>query len=98
MLRYKPWKLTQNNAWDDLEPTYEVFVTCWEQFLRTPYAQNHVSKWNNKLADVGQLRTQNDTIQDLPASDEIREQEEWMTASNFAVPLEQNERCTTISD
>ena len=55
LLRYKPWKITQNNAWDDLESTNEVFITCWEQFLRTPYAQNHVPQWSSKLANVEQL-------------------------------------------
>ena len=32
LLRYKPWRTTQNNAWGDQEPTDEVLINCWHEF------------------------------------------------------------------
>lgn len=36
ILRYKPWTLSQDNAWDD------VFVQKWQDVLDTTYAQRNV--------------------------------------------------------
>ena len=33
LLRYKPWKTNQKNAWGDQEPTDEVLIKCWHEFL-----------------------------------------------------------------
>ena len=33
LLRYKPWQTTQNNPWDDQEPTDEILVNCWQELL-----------------------------------------------------------------
>ena len=70
LLRYKRWKLTQNNAWNDEEHSNDVFIRCWHQFLQTPYAEANVP--NDKLQDVIQSEEEdNETI----ASDSTRE--EW---------------------
>ena len=98
LLRYKPWRSTQNSAWDGFEPSNDVFVACWEQFLRTSYAESHVPQWHNKLADVEQLRTREEIMQDLPANDQVIEQDEWMTLSDFARPFKDNATCSVNSD
>jgi hypothetical protein len=34
LLRYKPWRATQNNAWGDQEPTDEVLINFWHEFYK----------------------------------------------------------------
>ena len=38
LLRYKPWKISQDNAWDNEEPSDQNIINKWRQFLQTPYA------------------------------------------------------------
>ena len=52
LLRYKPWRTTQNNTWSDQEPTDEVLINCWHEFLQTPYGQSNVPDWFDKLQAV----------------------------------------------
>jgi hypothetical protein len=42
LLRYKPWRLTQDNAWDSDEPSDEDLINKWQEFLQTPYAKQNV--------------------------------------------------------
>ena len=51
-MRYKPWRTTQNNTWGDQEPTDEVLINCWHEFLQTPYGQSNVPEWFDKLQAV----------------------------------------------
>ena len=37
LLRYKPWKLNPNNAWNDQEPSDELFVRYWNVFFGTNF-------------------------------------------------------------
>ena len=52
LLRYKPWQMTQNHAWDDQEPTDEILINCWHKFLQTPYGQSNAPDWFDKLTTV----------------------------------------------
>ena len=52
LLRYKPWRITQSNAWGEQEPTDEILIHCWQEFLQTPYAQTNVPDWFDKLQTV----------------------------------------------
>ena len=52
LLRYKPWTLAQNNAWGDQEPTDEVLIVKWKEFLQTPHGQTRVPEWFDKLQSV----------------------------------------------
>lgn len=42
LLRYKPWKITQYNAWDNEEPSDQNIINKWQQFHQTPYAKANV--------------------------------------------------------
>ena len=88
LLRYKPWKLTPNNAWDDQEPSDEVLVRCWHDFLQTPYAQNNVPDWFDKLQNV--LQNQEGNNEDQVVS-ETNAREEWMIISDLHTPFENND-------
>ena len=59
-LRYKPWKLTQDNAWGGQEASDEMFVTYWHKFLQTPYAKANLPDWFDKLQDV--IQSQEETV------------------------------------
>ena len=43
LLRYKPWKTTQNDAWGDQEPTDEVLTNHWQTLLRKTLCANQCS-------------------------------------------------------
>ena len=46
LLRYKPWRRSENNAWGDQEDlTDDTFINSWRAFLRTPSGQRNVPDW-----------------------------------------------------
>ena len=58
--RYKPWTITENNAWGDQEPTDELLANKWQEFLQTPYGQTNVPDWFDKLQAVIPSQEQED--------------------------------------
>lgn len=78
--RYKPWKLTINNARDDQELSFETFIAHWHEFLQTQYAQTNVPDWFDKLQHViqSQQNSHNDHCQP-----DYNSREEWMIISDF---------------
>ena len=87
LLRYKPWRTTQNNAWGDQEPTDEVLI-CWHDFLQTPYAQSNVPDWFDKLQAV----IQNQEPEDEPFVEQETTREEWMILSDLNIPFDNSEQ------
>ena len=79
LLRYKPWRTTQNNAWGDQEPTDEVLINCWHEFLQTPYGQSNVPDWFDKLQAV----IQSQEAEDEPSEEQGTTREEWMILLSF---------------
>ena len=80
LLRYKPWKHTQNDAWGNQEPCDEVFVSQWQEFLQTAYAH-----WFDKLETV--IQSQNETENCILQQDTV-DHEEWMIISDLDTPFE----------
>ena len=94
LLRYKPWKSTQNNVWGDQEPSDEVFITCWHEFLQAPYAQANVPDWFDKLQDVIQSQEEPN---DEPAQSDNNTREEWMIISDLHTPFENASEQSALS-
>jgi hypothetical protein len=88
LLRYRPWSLTQNNAWCDEEPSDDIFITCWNDFLQTPYAQANVPDWFDKLQEVVQNQEEPD---DEPADSGNNAREEWMIISDLHMPFQNSD-------
>ena len=72
-LRYKPWIISENNAWGSDEPTDETFISSWHDFLQTEYAQTNVPDWFDKLQNVIQNQ---DIDVNQPAEEEPNNHEE----------------------
>ena len=85
LLRYKPWTVTQNNIWGDQEPSNDVFVCCWHEFLQTPYAQNNVPDWFDKLQAI--VQNQEEPNVELDQLD-TNMREEWMILSDLGTPFD----------
>ena len=82
--------MTLNNAWNDQEPSDELFVRYWNDYLQTPYAQNHVTDWYDKLQDVIQNQEANDEEQIvLETTGNSREQ--WIIIADLCMPFENND-------
>ena len=88
LLRCKPWLRTQSNAWGDVEATSEVLINCWQEFLQSPYGQNHVPQWLEKLEAIvlSQVEPDND-----PFEQDISTREEWMILSDLHTPFDNSE-------
>ena len=87
MLKFKPWDTKQGNAWDNLEPCDENFISAWDAFLQTDYARIHVPKWAEKLQalhDANECRFNTDETNNLPL-----EREEWMILSDIHQTFDQ---------
>ena len=84
LLRYKPWKTTQNNAWGDQEPTDEVLINSWHELLLTPYGQFNVPDWFDKLQAVIQSQEPDDE----PSEEQEITREEWMILSDLHTPFD----------
>ena len=89
LLRYKPWKTTQNNAWGDQEPTNEILTNHWQEFLQTPYGQINVPDWFDKLQTVIQSQIE---PEDEPCEQEGATREEWMILSELNTPFDSSEQ------
>ena len=88
ILRYKPWRITQNNAWGDQEPTDEVLINCWHEFLQTPYGQSDVPDWFDKLQAV----IQSQQSEGEPYEQQETTREEWMILSDLHTPFDNSEQ------
>ena len=81
LLKYNPWHITQANAWDDQDGTDDVYINKWKEFLDTPYAEQHVPDWREKLHSLqSQPEEQPDT--DSPTQ-ELPQCEEWMVLADL---------------
>lgn len=76
LLKHKPWHTTQDNAWDCQEGTDEIYITKWKEFLQTPYAEEHVPDWYEKLQSVQNNTEEEPNIEH--SSEELPQREEWM--------------------
>ena len=85
LLRYKPWKISQNNAWGNEEPSDDILISCWLDFLETEYAQRNVPDWFDKMQNVIQNQEEQ---HDEPAQYETNTQEEWMIISDLHTPFQ----------
>ena len=88
LLRYKPWQMTQSNAWDDQEPTDEILINCWHKFLQTPYGQSNVPDWFDKLQTV----IQSQEPEDDPSEEQEVTREEWMILYDLNTPFDNSEQ------
>ena len=88
LLRYKTWRTTQNNAWGDQEPTDEVLINCWHEFLQTPYGQSNVPDWFDKLQAV----IQSQEAEEEPSEEQETTREEWMILSDLNTPFDNSEQ------
>lgn len=85
LLRYKPWTVTQENAWDNEEASDENIINKWQQFLQTPYTEANVPDWFDKLQSV--IQTQQET-EDLHVDAQSENtHEEWMIISDLHTPF-----------
>ena len=84
LLRIKPWKHTLNDAWGGQDPTDDVFIAQWQEFLQTPYAQDNVPQWFDKLQTVIQCQGEPDSNLD---DEERVTREEWMVISDLHTPF-----------
>ena len=95
LLRYKPWKTKEKNAWDDEDETDDIMISKWQQFLQTPYAESNVPDWFDKLQSVIQ-NLQNPDDQPI-TTQPVNTQEEWMIISDLHAPFSDSPQTNTES-
>ena len=90
LLRYKPWKHAEYDACGIENPTDEVYVSRWDEFLQTEYAQNHVPDWYQKLQAIqnfSEEQSLNSELTDCPLQTDTVQREEWMILSDSHQPF-----------
>ena len=87
LLKYKPWKDSQMNAWNKEPSKKEPSDDCsdidaWRAFLHSSFAKQHVPEWDKKLHDslnnCSKSSEDNKTLQINKTT-----QEEWMIISDL---------------
>ena len=81
LLKYKPWKCSQNDAWDNQEHSDTTFVNSWLNFLNSPFANQHVPDLEKQLQNVLDNVVQQSN--ELSEKNKSPDQEEWMILSNY---------------
>ena len=90
LLRYKPWTKTQSDVWGGQEnPTDELLIDAWKEYLQTPSAQEQVPDWLEKLQCI--VQSQHDT-DDQSCDDHGNTREEWMILSYLNTPFDNLEQ------
>ena len=90
LLRYRPWKITQDNAWGHQEASDETLINSWQEFLHTPYAQTHVPDWFDKLQSV--IHSQAEPDVEPVELQNIDTRDEWMILSDLHTPFQNSEQ------
>ncbi|CAB3988331.1 Hypothetical predicted protein [Paramuricea clavata] len=84
LLKYKPWKNSQNDAWNYETPSDAVYANAWLAFLNSPVASKCVPNWEKQLENVldnvvqksdGEFHSENENKSIV--------QEEWMILSTY---------------
>ena len=92
LLRYKPWQITQESAWDNVDPSHENMISKWQEFLQTQYAKENVPDWFDKLQCV--IQSQQEPEEQVVDMQCANTREEWMILSDlhspFTTPFEGN--------
>ena len=83
LLKYKPWKHSQEDAWDNLGECDETFTGAWQCFLNTSYAHSHVPEWHNKLHSVIEHRESDSNISQMEIERSDSKRKEWMILSDL---------------
>ena len=100
LLRYKPWKISQDNAWDNEEPSDQNIINKWQQFLQTPYAKTNVPDWFDKLQSVIQNQEEPENqLVDAQSENTQSEnaREEWMIISDLNAPFDDHSQINSES-
>ena len=88
LLRYKPWKLRQDNAWEDEQPSEQIYINKWHECLQTPYAKTNVPDWFDKLQTT--VKSQEETNSDCVDVAVANTLEEWMILADLNTPFNNN--------
>ena len=100
LLRYKPWKISQDNAWDNEEPSDQNIINKWQQFLQTPYAKTNVPDWFDKLQSVIQNQEEPENkLVDAQSENTQSEnaREEWIIISDLYAPFDDHSQINSES-
>lgn len=91
-MRYKPWKLRQDNAWEDEQPSEQLYINKWHEFLQTPYAKANVPEWFEKLQAV--VESQEETCNGHVDVASASTREEWMILADLHTPFKSSDEQT----
>ena len=89
LLRYKPWATTETNARGNDQPTDQILINHWQEFLQTPCGQTNVPDWFDKLQTV--IQSQQEPEHE-PCVEQGNTQEQWMILSDLHTPFDNSEQ------
>ena len=99
LLRYKPWNISQDNAWDNEEPSDQNIINKWQQFLQTPYAKTNVPDCDKLQSVIQNQEEPENQLVDAQSENTQSEnaREEWMTISDLNAPFDDHSQINSES-
>lgn len=81
-------KTRQDNAWEDEQPSEQIYISKWHEFLQTPYATGKVPDWFDKLQTI--VQSQEETNSECVDVTAANTREEWMILADLNTPFNNN--------
>ena len=99
LLRYKPWNISQDNAWDNEEPSDQKIINKWQQFLQTPYAKTNVPDCDKLQSVIQNQEEPENQLVDAQSENTQSEntREEWMIISDLNAPFDDHSQINSES-
>ena len=99
LLKYKPWRQRQSNAWDDLEENSDTYVSYWDSFLESEQGQTLVPNWGQEIDRIlcyinALIQTDDFEENETPSGT----REEWMLLAELNTSQSSQEYMESLPD
>ena len=87
LIKYKPWSIVIENAWDNATYDDTMFCEKWQFFLESEIGHVLVPQWKRELHNVESYFTNMDPTDDYEILDLTEQREDWMHISDMCQSL-----------
>ena len=98
LLKYKPWKISCNAAWDNEIECDETFVEQWKIFLMSGIGQKLIPKWQRLLSNAISFFHDNNDLENETRDCEDDHVDDWMYIARRMPPPDSVSFCTDHID
>lgn len=74
LIKFKPWQLDPQNAWENLPECDDTFILMYRQFLNTDYAKKYITTFAEELHRAEQYESTQNTNNDYDEPEDTTQQ------------------------